>query len=86
MFIILLIKRYYGEKNHRIVSFKEKPFLKEYILSLTKLRFSQINESAGISKSEFRNHKFFTIFGKYFRALKISKNIKQKCIVSVIFV
>ena len=26
------------KKNHRIVSFKEKPFLKEYILSLTKLR------------------------------------------------
>ena len=26
------------KKIHRIVSFKEKPFLKEYILSLTKLR------------------------------------------------
>ena len=34
---------------------------------LRSVGFSEINESAGISKSEFRSHKFFAIFGKYFR-------------------
>ena len=38
MFIVLVIKRSDIKKIYRIVSFKEKPFLKEYILSLTKLR------------------------------------------------
>ena len=31
--------------------------------------YSEMNESAGISKEEFRKHKMFTIFGKYFRIL-----------------
>ena len=39
--------------------------------------FSEINESAGISKSEFRKHKFFAIFGEYFRVF-ISSLIKDK--------
>ena len=34
---------------------------------LPSIGFSEINESAENSKSEFRNHKFFAIFGKYFR-------------------
>ena len=38
---------------------------------LRSIGFSEINESAGITKSEFRSHKFFTIFGKYFRIIII---------------
>ena len=34
---------------------------------LRSVGFSEINESAGISKSEFRSHKFFAFFGKYFK-------------------
>ena len=29
--------------------------------------YSEMNDSSGISKEEFRKHKMFTIFGKYFR-------------------
>ena len=45
MFNILPVKRISFEKIHRIVSFKQEPFLKEYILTLTKLRstYSQKN-------------------------------------------
>ena len=52
------------------VDFENGNFLEIYDDMLRSVGFSEINESAGISKSEFRNHKFFTIFGKYFRALK----------------
>ena len=34
---------------------------------LISVGFSKINECAGISKSEFREHRFFAIFGEYFR-------------------
>ena len=44
---------------------------------LRSIGFSDKNESAGISKSEFRNHKFFAIFGKYFR-IPFSLQIKNK--------
>ena len=44
---------------------------------LRSIGFSEINESAGISKSEFRKHKFFAIFGEYFRVF-ISSLIKDK--------
>ena len=52
------------------VDFENGNFLEIYDDMLRSVGFSEINESAGISKSEFRHHKFFTIFGKYFRALK----------------
>ena len=44
---------------------------------LQSIGFSEINESAGISKSEFRSHKFFAIFGKYFRVLIIIFGIRK---------
>ena len=68
------------------VDFENGIFLEIYDDMQRSVGFSEINESPGISKSEFRHHKFFTIFGKYFRVLKTFKNIKQKCIVIVIFV
>mgnify|MGYP000996592123 CR=1 FL=1 len=38
MFVILLIPWIGFRKVHRIVSFNQKPFLKDYILTLTRLR------------------------------------------------
>ena len=49
------------------IDFENGDFLPIYDDMLRSIGFSEINESAGISKSEFRNHKFFAIFGKYFR-------------------
>ena len=49
MFVILLIPWIDFKKVHRIVSFKQKPFLKDYILTLTRLR----------SKAAERNLTFF---------------------------
>ena len=49
------------------VDFENGDFLPIYDDMLRSIGFSEINESAGISKSEFRKHKFFAIFGKYFR-------------------
>ena len=49
------------------VDFENGSFLEIYDDMLRSVGFSEINESAGISKSEFRSHKFFTIFGKYSR-------------------
>ena len=46
-------------------------FMDIYDDMLQSIGFSEINESAGITKSEFRSHKFFTIFGKYFRIIII---------------
>ena len=34
--------------------------------------YSEMNESSGVTKEEFRNHKMFTIFGKYFRNIVIN--------------
>ena len=59
------------------VDFENGNFLEIYDDMLRSVGFSEINESAGISKSEFRNHKFFTIFGKYFRALKFLKTLNK---------
>ena len=49
------------------VDFENGDFMDIYDDMLRSVGFSEINESAGISKSEFRSHKFFAIFGKYFR-------------------
>ena len=49
------------------VDFENGDFLPIYDDMLRSIGFSEINESAGISKSEFRKHKFFAIFGEYFR-------------------
>ena len=49
------------------IDFENGDFMEIYDDMLRSVGFSEINESAGISKSEFRSHKFFTIFGKYFR-------------------
>ena len=49
------------------VDFENGDFMDIYDDMLRSVGFSEINESAGISKSEFRSHNFFTIFGKYFR-------------------
>ena len=49
------------------IDFDNGDFMEIYDDMLRSVGFSEINESAGISKSEFRSHKFFTIFGKYFR-------------------
>ena len=49
------------------VDFENGDFLPIYDDMLRSIGFSEINESAGISKSEFRKHKFFAIFGGYFR-------------------
>ena len=38
MFVILSVSWISFKKVHRIVSFKQKPFLKDYILALTHLR------------------------------------------------
>ena len=51
------------------VDFDNGDFMDIYDDMLRSIGFSEINESAGISKSEFRKHKFFAIFGKYFRIL-----------------
>ena len=51
------------------VDFDNGDFMDIYDDMLRSIGFSEINESAGISKSEFREHKFFAIFGKYFRVL-----------------
>ena len=34
--------------------------------------YSEMNESSGVTKEEFRNHKMFTISGKYFRNIVIN--------------
>ena len=57
------------------VDFENGNFLEIYDDMLRSVGFSEINESAGISKSEFR--KFFTIFGKYFRALRFLKTLNK---------
>ena len=44
---------------------------------LWSIGFSELKESAGISKSVFRNHKFFAIFGKHFRLLIIIFGIRK---------
>ena len=49
------------------VDFASGDFMEMYDDMLRSVGYSEINESAGISKSEFRTHKFFAIFGKYFR-------------------
>ena len=49
------------------IDFENGDFLEIYDDMIRSVGFSEINESAGISKSEFRSHKFFTIFGKYYR-------------------
>ena len=51
------------------VDFDNEDFMNTYDDMLRSIGFLEINESAGISKSEFRKHKFFAIFGKYFRVL-----------------
>ena len=54
------------------VDFDNGDFMEIYDDMIRSIGFSEINESAGISKLEFRNHKFFTIFGGYFRLLLFS--------------
>ena len=54
------------------VDFENGSFLEIYDDMLRSVGFSEINESAGISKSEFRSHKFLTIFGKYSRISQIN--------------
>jgi len=49
------------------IDFENGDFMEIYDDMIRSVGFSEINESAGISKSEFRSHKFFTIFGKYYR-------------------
>ena len=41
---------------------------------------SEINESDGTSKSEFGNHQFYAIFGKYLRVLINKYGIGCKCV------
>ena len=49
------------------IDFENGDFMEIYDDMLRSVGFSEINESAGISKSEFRSHKRFTTIGKYFR-------------------
>ena len=51
------------------VDFDNGYFMDIYDDMLRSIDFSEINESAGISKSEFRKHNFFATFGKGFRNL-----------------
>ena len=53
------------------VDFDNGDFMDIYDDMLRSIGFSEIHESDGISKSEFRSHKFDTIFGKYFRIIII---------------
>ena len=55
-------------------------FMDIYDDMLRSIGFSEINESAGITKSEFRSHKFFTIFGKYFRIIIIIFGLEWRII------
>ena len=75
---IRLRKFWCSEKNLKVngqsypatpynVDFENGDFMDIYDDMLRSVGFSEINESAGISKSEFRSHNFFAIFGKYFR-------------------
>jgi hypothetical protein len=50
------------------VDFESGDFMEIYDDMLRSVGYSEINETAGITKSDFRNHKFFTIFGRYFRS------------------
>ena len=47
--------------------------------------YSEMNESSGVTKEEFRNHKMFTIFGKYFRNIVISFSSDNKCSLFILF-
>lgn len=49
------------------IDFDNGEFMEIYDDKLRSVGYSEINESAWLSKSEIRKHKFFTIFGKYFR-------------------
>ena len=49
------------------MDFESGDFLEIYDDMLRSVGYSEINETSGITKSDFRTHKFFTIFGKYFR-------------------
>ena len=47
--------------------FDSGDFMEMYDDFLRGIGYSEMNESSGVTKEEFRNHKMFTIFGKYFR-------------------
>ena len=49
-------------------NFEGGDFLEMYDDLLRGVGYSESNETAGITKDEFRNHKMFTIFGKYYRS------------------
>ena len=51
------------------VDFESGDFMELYDDMQRSIGYSEINESAGINKTDFRTHKFFTIFGKYFRII-----------------
>ena len=48
-------------------NFDSGDFMEMYDDFLRGIGYSEMNESSGVTKEEFRNHKMFTIFGKYFR-------------------
>ena len=48
-------------------NFDSGDFMEMYYDFLRGAGVSEVNESLGITKAQFRNHKMFTIFGKYFR-------------------
>ena len=47
-------------------NFESGDFMVMYDDFLHGVGYSEMNDSSGISKEEFRKHKMFTIFGKYF--------------------
>ena len=48
-------------------NFDSGDFMELYDDFLRGIGYSELNESSGVTKEEFRTHKMFTIFGKYFR-------------------
>ena len=49
------------------VYFENRDFMEFYDDMQRSIGYTEINKSAGISKTDFRTHKVFTILGKYFR-------------------